>query len=652
MEMITLNFLNMKSIFKNSKTRTMIMISLLIASCQPIKKQEASKEAGGSSTKERSEIANQYTWILEDLYATDEAWESEKAAFPEKFKKMASFEGTLGSSPKNLLEALQFMEGVAKTLWKFSSYASMKSDQDTRQSTPLSMNQEAEQIGTQFGTSLAYLEPEILKIPEQNLTSFYIQEPKLDKFKQYIDNIYRNKAHTLSGPEESIIAQTGLLSGNSYNIYSIFSNAEMPRPEVTLSTGETATLDASGYSRFRSSTNREDRKKVFESFFGELQKFNMTFGTQLYGKVKENMFIKNVRNYNSCVESALNTNNIPVEVYHKLIENANKNLPTLHRYLNLRKKMMGVSELHYYDLYAPLVNDVDLEYSYEEGSNMVKEALAVLGEEYVQTLDEAFNNRWIDVFPNTGKRSGAYSNGSAYDVHPYILLNYNGQYDDVGTLAHELGHTMHSYFSNREQPFINADYPIFLAEVASTANEALLMDHVLKSIDNPQVRLSILGNYLDNARTTLFRQTQFAEFELRIHELAEKGQSLTGSTFNEIYLDILKRYYGHREGVTTIDDLYAIEWAFIPHFYYNFYVFQYSTSFTASTMLAESMLNNGEEMVEKYLEFLSSGNSEYAIPTLKKVGIDMTSDTPFEVTIAKMNMVMDEMEKLLSETGK
>lgn len=642
----------MRSKFKINKIQIFMMLSLMFTACETGNKQEATVDAGKSSTRERSEVPEKYTWNLADLYASDADWEAEKVALHSKFEKMAAYKGSLSQSPDKLLEALEYMEGVTKELWKFSSYASMKSDQDTRQSKPLSMNQEAEQVSTKFGTSLAFLEPEILSIPENKLQNFFQNEPKLEKFRQFIDNIYRTKDHTLSEPEENIIAQSGLLAGNSYNIYSIFSNAEMPRPEVTLASGEKATLDASGYARYRSSINREDRIMVFEAFFSEMQKFNMTFGTQLYGKIKENMFMMNVRNYGSCLESALNANNIPTSVYHKLIENANNNLPTLHRYLNLRKRMLGIDELHYYDLYAPLVSDVELEYSYEEGSNLIKEALAVLGDEYVQTLDKAFNERWIDVYPNTGKRSGAYSNGSAYDQHPYILLNFNDQYDDVGTLAHELGHTMHSYFSNKNQPFINADYPIFLAEVASTANEALLMDHVLKQLDDPEVRLSILGNYLENARATLFRQTQFAEFEMKIHELAEGGESLTGDRFSEIYLDILKRFYGHNEGVTVIDDLYAIEWAYIPHFYYNFYVFQYSTSFTASTMLAESMLSKGEEMVDKYLAFLSSGNSEYAIPTLKKVGIDMTTDEPFEVTIGKMNQVMDEMEKILSDMGK
>ncbi len=598
-------------------------------------------------TREREKIEDKYKWNLSDLYSSIDVWEKDKGTYDTKFEKIESFKGKLGDSAVTLYNALEYFEGVLKDLFKFSSYASMLSDQDTRASEPLSMDQEANQIYTKFNTAAAYIIPEILSIPENRLKLFLDQEPRLEKFKRYIDDIYRTKEHTLSAAEENIIAQTGLLQGNSYNIYSIFSNAEMPRAEVKLTNGEKITLDAAGYALYRASSNREDRIQVFESFFTELSKFRMTIGTQLYGKIKENMFSKNVRKYNSCLEAALDQNNIPTEVYYKLIENANKHLPTLHRYLKLRKKMLGVDELRYYDIYAPMVGNVDLNYEYNEATKIMLESLSVLGDEYTNTLREAFDNRWIDVYPNSGKRSGAYSNGSAYDEHPYILLNYNGKYDDVSTLAHELGHTMHSFFSNKTQPFINANYPIFLAEVASTANEALLMDYMLDKIEDKQVKLSILGNYLENARATLFRQTQFAEFELKIHELAESGESLTGEKFSTIYLDILKKYYGHDQGVMDIDDLYAIEWAYIPHFYYNFYVFQYSTSFTASTMLAESMLNGGAEMVKKYIDFLSSGSSDYAIPTLKKVGIDMTSDEPFEVTMDKMNAVMDEIEKLL-----
>jgi oligoendopeptidase F len=601
---------------------------------------------------ERKDIPEKYKWNLVDLYANDAAWYSDKATFAQKFNKVTAFKGRLGNSAADFHEGLELIFSVKKDLTKLYVYASLKSDQDTRESEPLKMFQEAGQLFTDFSTAASFVEPEILAIGSVKLEMFFREEKKLEEYRQYIRNIERRRNHTLTEPEEKMIAKATLMMGNSYNIYSVFSNAEMPRAEVTLSTGEKIRLDAAGYSLYRTSSNRDDRIKVFESFFGTLNQYRRTLGSELYGQIKEDIFVKNARNYNSCLESALDANNIPVSVYHKLVENANKHLPTLHRYLNLRRRMLGISELHYYDIYPPLVKNVDLKYDYDEGMKLVKSALGVLGSEYVNTVQEAFDKRWIDAYPSTGKKSGAYSSGDVYDEHPYILLNYNGKYDDVSTLAHELGHTMHSYFSNKNQPLPNASYPIFLAEVASTANEALLMDYVLKRINDDEQKLAILGNYLENARATLFRQTQFAEFELRIHELAETGESLTGDRFSEIYLDILRKYYGHKEGVSVIDDLYAIEWAYIPHFYYNFYVFQYSTSFTASEVLAQKMLSGGQEMIDKYLEFLSSGNSDYAIPTLKKAGIDMTTDEPFNMAIAKMNKVMDEMEALLKKMGK
>ncbi len=602
--------------------------------------------SGVETVNDRDRIDIKYKWNLKDLYLDNKAWYIDKKELNNQFDKVKAFKGTLGKSAAELLKAINFIFELRKKLIKLSVYANLLSDEDTRISEPLKMVQEAGQLFTDFSTVASFIEPEILSIKHEKLENFIKEEPALEDYRHIIDNIERRRAYTLSEPEETVIAKASIMMGNSYTTYSIFSNAEMPRPEVTLSTGNTVKLDASGYSLHRASANREDRIKVFDAFFGTLNQFKRTAGTELYGLIKENLFIKNARNYNSCLEASLDENNIPVAVYHKLIENVNNNFPTLFRYLKLRKKMLGVDELHYYDIYPPLVKNVNLQYRYEEAVELVKSSLAVLGEEYAGTLREAFDERWIDVFPSDGKRSGAYSSGDAYDEHPYILLNYNNKYDDVSTLTHELGHTMHSYFSNKYQPYPNAHYPIFLAEVASTANEALLMDHVLKQITDPEQKLAILGNYLENARATLFRQSQFAEFELHIHELAEKGESLTSDRFTEIYLELLKKYYGVEKGVMKMDEKYAVEWAYIPHFYYNFYVFQYSTSFTASQVLAEKMLSGGAGMVEKYIAFLSSGNSEYAIPTLRKVGIDMTTDEPFNLAIKKMNRVMDEIEQI------
>ena len=358
------------------------------------------------------------------------------------------------------------------------------------------------------------------------------------------------------------------------------------------------------------------------------------------------------RDYQTVLEAALDGPNIPTSVYTRLVDGVNKHLPTFHRYLNLRKKMMGVSELHYYDLYAPLVASADLNYTPEEAQKHVLAALKPLGPDYTSVVTRAFNERWIDLLPNEGKRSGAYSNGGAYDVHPFMLLNYNGKYTDVSTLAHELGHTMQSYYSNKTQPYATASYPIFVAEVASTFNEALLIDYMLKNIKDDATKLSLLGNYLEGIKSTVFRQTQFAEFELRAHEMAEKGEPITGEALDKLYADMTKKYYGHDQGVTVVDDYIAHEWAFIPHFYRTYYVFQYATSFTASAALSEKVLAGDPAATKRFLAFLAAGGSKYPIDLLKDAGVDMTTDEPLELTMKKMNRVMDEMEKILAARKK
>ncbi len=598
----------------------------------------------------RSQIAEKYKWNLQDLYKDEAAWQAAKKEVEGMIPKFMTYKGKLGRSANTLYNCLEFSSNVWKEYMRLSSYAGKLSDQDTRESGPMAMTQEISQLGTKLGAASSFIEPEILAISSSRIKSFMKQQPGLKVYAHYIANIQRRKAHTLTSAEEKIIADAGIMSDTPYDVYGIFKNADMPRPEVAVTSGKKVRLDDAAYTLYRADANRDLRKEVFEQFFGAYKNYERTFGTELYGEVKKDMFYKNVRKYNSCLESALDGPNVPVSVYHNLITSIHENLPVLHRYLKLRKKMMGLKELHYYDMYPSLVKKADMTYTVEEAEELVKKGLAPLGPDYVAVLDEAFNNRWIDIYPNTGKRSGAYSSGGAYDVHPYILLNFNGKYDDVSTMAHELGHTMHSYFSNKNQAFINSHYPIFLAEVASITNETLLIDFVLKHTDDPQKRLSLLGNQLETFRTTLFRQTQFAEFELKIHEMAEKGEALTGEKLSKVYLDILKTYYGADQDVTNIEDLYSIEWAYIPHFYYNFYVFQYATSLCAAATVAEKILKEGPAMRDKYIKnFLSAGSSDYPIPILKSIGVDMTTNQPFDMALQKMNKIMDEIEQILNK---
>ncbi|MBD3223369.1 MAG: oligoendopeptidase F [Caldithrix sp.] len=598
----------------------------------------------------REDIPEKYKWNLNDLYQDKQAWKDAKTRLTKRIDDFKQFEGKLAESADVLYECLELNTEVIKKYYRLSSYASRLYHQDNRESEPQAMQQSISQLGTKLSAALSFIDPEILAMDKATIKRFLETKPELKTYEHYLQDLQRQKDHTLSKKEEKIISEAGIMSGAASDIYGIFKNADMPRPTIEDKEGQQIRLDDSNYALYRASSDRNMRIKVFDEFFGAYKDFERTFGTQLFSQIKKNMFYKNVRKYDSCLQSALDRNNIPTSVYTGLIDNVNKHLPTLHRYLELRKQMLGVDELHYYDMYPSLVKEVDLSYEVAEAQQLIKNALQTLGDQYVATLDQAFNNRWIDMFPTTGKRSGAYSDGSAYDVHPYILMNYNGQYEDVSTLAHELGHTMHSYFSNKNQHFANAHYPIFLAEVASITNEALLIDHVLDDIDDPETRLSILGSQLETFRTTLFRQTQFAEFELKIHKQAEKGEALTGQKFTDIYLDILKKYYGHELNVTVIDDLYGIEWAYIPHFYYNFYVFQYATSLCAATAVSEKILQEGDSMRQRYInDFLSAGGSDYAIPLLKNIGVDMTANEPFELAMKRMNEIMDEIEAILAE---
>jgi oligoendopeptidase F len=602
-----------------------------------------------SQTRERAQVPVEHTWKLEDLYTSDEAWNKAKQKWAAQFDKILKYKGKLASSASELFACLEFNSDISKEYNRLYCYAAMKSDQDIRDSKYLALKQELQQLATDYSSKASFIEPEVAGMDKQKIDEFIAEETGLKIFKMYLYDIQRRKAHKLSEKEEKILAEAGLLADGPYSIFSVFSNAELPFPEIELSDGTMAKLNQAGYARYRALPNREDREAVFQAFWNAFDSFKRTFGTQLYAHVNKDIFYARTRKYNSSLQSALDTDNIPTEVYSTLIENVNKNLGSFHRYLNLKKRMLGIDTLKYSDVYAPVVKDVELKYTFDQAKELVLDAVKPLGKDYSRVVKEAFKNRWIDVYPTPGKRMGAYSNGDAYDVHPYILLNFNGQYDDVSTLAHELGHTMHSYYSNKNQPYPTADYSTFVAEVASTFNEALLINKMLKEIQDKDIRLSLLMNYLDAIKGTVFRQTQFAEFELRIHEKAEQGEPLTGDVLSELYGDILKKYYGHDKGVCHIEDLYTVEWAYIPHFYYNFYVYQYATSFTASTALAEKVLSGEEGALEKYIEFISAGGSDYPINILEKAGVDMTGPEPFDKTITVMNRTMDEIEAILEK---
>jgi len=597
--------------------------------------------------RERSDTPDRYKWNLADVYPSVEAWRAAKERIQGELPGLREFEGKLASASA-LADALDMRFGLGKELSRVYVYASMLADQDTRDATPQGMRQEMVQIAAEFRAQASYIEPEILRLDGGAVERFLAEEPRLGIYRVYLEDIARRAPHTLSPSEEKILADAGPLAGSPSAIYNILANAEFPYPTVRLSDGNEVRINQANFGAYRLSANRQDRQTVMSAFFEGLGSFSRTFGATMNGRVQKLLFLAKSRRYPTSLESSLNDANIPVSVYTRLIEGVNENLPAFHRYLRLRKRMMGVEDLHYYDLYAPLVDSVNLNYSPEEAQEHVLAAMAPLGDDYVSVLKRAFEERWIDLYPSPGKRSGAYSNGGAYDVHPYMLINYNGKYDDVSTLAHELGHTMQSYYSNQTQPYPTADYPIFVAEVASTFNESLLIDHMLGTITDDDVRLSLLGNYLEGIKGTVFRQTQFAEFELRMHEMAQAGHAITGEALAKLYLDITRKYYGHDEGVCIVDDYIAHEWSYIPHFYRDFYVFQYATSFTASEALAQKVKNRDPEAIKRYLTFLSAGGSKYPIDLLKDAGVDMATNEPLDLTMKEMNRVMDEMEKLLA----
>jgi oligoendopeptidase F len=589
-----------------------------------------------------------YQWNLSDLYPDDGAWRAAKRSLVAEIPSITRFSGRLGESAATLHACFALIARLSKEFLRLSTYAQLGSDADTRVADRLAMAQEMSQIGADLGVAASFVDPELLALGRKVIEPFLSADPQLAEFRHSIDNVLRRQEHTGTTGEEKILADAALIADAPDSVFNVFTNADFPYPSITLADGNTVRLDKAGFSLHRQSRHRPDREKIFAAYFTALAGYQRTFGAQLYGAVKRDLFYARARKYASCLAAALDGNNVPVDVYTALIRNVRENLPTFHRYLRLRATMLGVDQLRYHDLYAPAVADVDLTYTFEEARDLVLRSLAPLGEAYVAVAGRAFAERWFDVYPATGKTSGAYSNGSAYDVHPYMLLNFNGKYDDVSTLTHELGHTMHSFLANSAQPFSTSQYAIFVAEVASTFNEALLMEHMLRVEQDDAVRLSLLMHYLDEIRGTLYRQTQFAEFELRMHEMAERGETLTGESLSALYGSLTREYYGHDAGVCLVDEGVQHEWMNVPHFYYTFYVFQYATSLTASAALSEQVLSGGPNDRERYLSLLAAGGADYPVTLLRTAGVDMTTPEPFRRMMGKMHRLMDEIERILA----
>ena len=590
-------------------------------------------------------------WNLADLYASADAWKADSAKLESQLKDFEACKGKLGQSAKRFYECLDLNADISKRYVRLSIYASQLHDEDTGANLGQDLNQKASILGSKIDEATAFMSPEILAMGHAKVDKFIKEDKALEVYRHFLDKILHAAPHTLSAEGEGIIAQFGLEADAASSMYDVLSNADMPWPTIKLSGGTEVKLDQAAYTKYRFSPNREDRKKVFDAFWGEWKNFEHTFGVTFYDMLKKDTAYTKVRKYPDSLTRALDGDNLPPAVYDMLIKQTRENLPTLHRYFKIRAKILGVDQLHYYDMYPALVKS-DRKYPVEEGKQLMLDAVQPLGPDYVAVMRDALKHRWMDVYPHPRKRSGAYMNGAAYDVHPFLLLNYNDDYESVSTLAHEWGHAMHSYLANHKQPYVNADYPTFTAEIASTTNEALLLDHMLKIAKDDDERMLYLGQALEGLRTTFFRQAMFADFEREVHSRVDKGESLTGEDITRIYGDILKLYHGDKEGVVKIDEPYTMEWAYIPHFYNQFYVFQYATSISAGSMFSSEILNGDLGARERYLNVLRSGGSAYPYDLVKAAGVDLASPAPYQAIFARMNKIMDEIEAIQARQKK
>ncbi len=592
----------------------------------------------------RSEVDPKNTWATEDLFANDEAWEQAMAELASMPEQMASFRGRLGESGACLLDYFRLSDTYSLKISRAANYAFRKADEDTAVGRYQEMRGKIISLDVAVSSASAFDTPEILAIPDETLERFYRETPDLQLYRRALDKIRARRAHVLSDAEEKLLASAGEMAESPEQIGSMFRDADLKFPEAVDANGEKHQLTQGSYIPMLQSADRVLRKSAFETLYHTFGSFKNTTAACLDAQMKQLIFFSRARKYDSALDASLARTEVPVSVYTNLIQTVSDNLPYMYRYVRLRKKLMGLDELHMYDIYTTLVNDAEEEITFEQAKQTVLEGLAPLGENYRAMLEEGFANRWIDVYENEGKRSGAYSSGAL--PHPYVLLNHQNTLDSQFTLAHEMGHALHSYLSLKNQPTVYSDYVIFVAEVASTCNEVLLMRHLLSKTTDKRERAYLINYFLEQFRGTLYRQTMFAEFELMMSRRAEAGQALTADALCEMYYDLNKKYYGED---VVVDREIAMEWARIPHFFYNFYVFQYATGFSAAVAIANRILREGQPAVDDYLKFLSSGSTMDPISLLKIAGVDMASPAPINDALKIFDDLISEMEALCAE---
>jgi oligoendopeptidase F len=593
----------------------------------------------------REDIEEKYKWNLTDIYKTDEDWEKDFSWIEENLNKYTRFDGTLSSTAQNLLDCFKFDEEIANKLERLYLYSMLAKDSDMSVSKYQGMDDRIKSLYAKVMTFTSFIKPELLKIDKSKLLGMINSLPELHIYKHSIDDLLRFKDHTLDKEKEELLAMAGEIAQVPYNAYSIFTNVDLKFSKVIDDKGNDVEISHARFYSALYSKDRSYRERAFKSYLTAFKDNANSISTLFNGNLKANIFFAMARKYSSAREAALHKNNIPVSVYDNLVEAVNKNFEPMYRWASLKKKLLGVTELHPYDTYVTLFEqDSEKKYTYEDAKQIVLNSLKIMGNDYLDTINKAFNNRWIDVFETRAKRSGAYSSGTTYGVHPYVLLNWSDMLNDVFTLAHEMGHNMHSYYTGLNQPFVYANYSIFLAEVASTFNENLLLDYLIENSNSKQEKLYLLEKYLNNITTTVYRQVMFAEFESLTHRKIEAGEALTPEILCDLYKNLFQKYWGP---VMVIDEEETYTWARVPHFYYNFYVFQYATGFAASEALANKVKAEGKPAVEKYLAFLKAGSSNYPIKVLEEAGVNMNSLSPILAVTNKMNKLIDEMEKLI-----